>query len=52
MKPGSMGARRETPKDMGAASRTVPRRLPDCSVTSDSTASPSSRMRAARSMAA
>ncbi|KAF4279011.1 hypothetical protein CNMCM8686_008802 [Aspergillus fumigatus] len=52
MKGGSMGARCVTPNDMGAARRILPRRLVDFSVTSASTASPSSRMRAARSSAA
>ena len=51
MKSGSTGARCPTPNDIGAASRTTPRGLLACALTSDSTASPSSRMRVARSTA-
>ncbi len=49
MKAGTAGARCEMPNDMGAAMRMGPRRLLDCSLISASTASPSARMRAARS---
>nr|WP_232515004.1 hypothetical protein [Chromobacterium violaceum] len=52
MKSGNSGARWDRPKDIGAAMRTRPRRVLDCSAMSASTASPSARMRAARSSAA
>lgn len=44
---GNRGARRNTPKDVGAASRTRPRGAADCASASSSAASPSARMCAA-----
>ncbi len=52
MNAGSSGASCATPNDIGAATRTSPRSVVERSATSASTASPSSRMRAARSSAA